>query len=158
MRAVFAKIVSLYVCTPYSFARSHLPAIVALLISVPFIMVFDRRTPRVITDAVMVPSPTKPGEAANLIFTATDYRRCTGITIRWIVDARGVTFLLSNVPVESSEELNVPHQFVRETPIPGGASIGPATYHAAIQRWCNPLQQFWPMASATEVKFDIVAK
>ena len=98
-----------YTKAALTFLRAHAPPIVALLISIPFIMVFDRRTPRTIDATAVAPNPVKPGEVASLIFTATDYRRCYGITIRWIVDAKGITFLLSNVPVESSEDLGKPH-------------------------------------------------
>jgi hypothetical protein len=147
-----------YANTAYTFLRTHAPAVVALLVSVPFIMIFDRRVPRTIDTTTITPSPVKPGETATLIFTATDYRRCTGITIRWIVDSKGVRFLLSNSPVESSDELGVSHQFVKDFPIPLGITPGTATYHALVQRWRNPLQQFWTMNHDTTAKFDVVKK
>jgi hypothetical protein len=138
----------------YGFA----PLIVALVVCIPLGMICDHRPVRKIDNAVFAPNPVHPGETANMIFTATDYRACTNHTSRWIVDSKGLRYLLSDhESLEYSDDVGKgPHTFVRDVPIPKGISIGTASFNAKVVRWCNPLQGiFWPMHDDLSVNFQV---
>jgi hypothetical protein len=132
-------------------------AAVGLTVSVPFVLLLDRREVLVIHEVEIVPNPVAPGGQLTLNWTATERRNCAGVVNRRIIDSRGVVVFLNPVPtVYHDLMVATPRRFATTFSIPRSVSPGPATYVSNVLRWCNVLQEtIWPMTFSISVQFTI---
>lgn len=137
-------------------------------ISIGMILVFpvlwmlgDRRPVVEVIDPKIMPDPVVPGAPMTLTWKVIEHRSCEGSVQRSIVDSTGrkFTFQQDATVYHSAAE---PRQleFYRELVAPLGLTPNSvATYHAAVERWCNPLQHWiWPMREELKIQFNVGAK
>lgn len=67
-----------------------------------------------------------------------------------IIDATGRIYEFSRIPTVYNDVMQPGDRtFTKTMTLPTVMAAGPATYHAVIVRWCNPVQEkVWPMVDA----------
>jgi len=123
-------------------------SVVAMIISVPFVMVLDRRAVLTIHSVSSSPEVVAPGGIIFLSWEATEHRNCSGIVYRRIVDSKGTVFNMAPVPTVYHDLMVLtPRRFSTSFNVPIGMATGPAKYISNTERWCNVLQEhIWPLA------------
>lgn len=110
------------------------------------LLLLDRRPVLTLGASVIVPNPVHRGQMAAVVWSAVEHRNCDGEVRRVITDSSGVRHEFRAEPTVYHDAMDAgTRSFSRSFRIPTGAAIGPATYHSILIRWCNPVQQLWPM-------------
>jgi hypothetical protein len=138
------------------------PAIFAVLVGFGILfLVGDRYEPRTILSARAQPESVVPGQIISVVYTVRDQKECDGVVHRWIIDSKGSLYALSDTTVFHNYDVGSygkAFSFNREIMVPYNIALGPATYHAVTERYCNALQHFvWSIHSSDQAKFNVVA-
>jgi hypothetical protein len=138
-----------------------LPVIASLVIAAIGIWAYgSRQEPRIILAADIFPNATAPGNEISVIYAVTDYRECRGVTHRWIVDSIGIIHVLPDADIFHRFWSNQPrpqtYNLSRDFRVPLTASFGEATFHAQTERWCSPIQYFFPIMQTEEAIFTVM--
>lgn len=137
-----------------------MPALTALAIGALGIMVVDRNPPVNTIWGKVVPPIVRAGQDVTFHFGAIKRVDYGGVFTRWVVDAAGVVYTLTDTPTVS-DKLTVGKEIeiVKKFPVPCGISIGPAEYHsrASVYTWWNIVQRFfWPIS--VEIKYPFIVE
>jgi hypothetical protein len=132
-----------------------------LLLTVPIIgyLLLDRRPAIESTNFHFSPDVIRPGQKSDAVWTTKTLRdpdRCRGLVHRKFIDSNGQEFPFAPIDATIHDPVGdtATHRF--RWRIPEGMAPGPAIFRRNVDRWCNPLQQwFWPMYEQHEATFTV---
>ena len=140
--------------------RHLIPMTVALCIGALAIMALDRADPVTVIWGKVIPPVVVAGQPVTFHFGLIKHAEYGGHIHRWIVDAHGQVYALTdsdlmgtggNYPFEQEKEI------VKGFPVPCGIGTGPAVYHSETHLWkyWNLAQRFWPVQKEIHYPFDV---
>lgn len=134
--------------------------VVGVTITLLGMLVLDRRPVVTLHDVKIVPEYVRPGQLASIVWRATEHRNCAGEVQRTITDAANVRHVFKPEPTAYHEAMGeTTRTFARSFRIPSGAAQGRAVHNAVILRWCNPIQEWWPMVERPlSAYFNVIAE
>ena len=105
----------------------------------------------VLTDQVM------RGHEIRVSYTVDRRDLCEVIVERFIIDSDRVIHLIEPRRYSSGRGSLGMDQYVERSPVPIGASYGPAVLREILIHTCNPVHRFWPIRQPLpEVAFEII--
>lgn len=136
-----------------------LPFCVALCIGALAIMTVDRRLPNAIVWGKIIPPAVLAGETIEFHYGEIKHTDYSGHVHRWIVDAKGIVYNLTDVPTigEHIPTLGIEREVVRAFPVPCGISVGAAMYHSHVDMWAwwNLVQRIFPVTRDVTFPFSV---
>jgi len=122
------------------------------------LLLLDRRPVLTLGPSAIVPNPAHAGQMVSVVWSAIEHRNCAGEVRRVVTDSSGVRHEFKPEATAYHDAMdNDKRTFARQFRIPRGVAAGPATYHSIITRWCNPIQQMWPMVERSPTAHFTVA-
>lgn len=135
------------------------PMTAAALFGVFLIQLTNRSNPVDINWGKIIPPNVVAGQPVTFHFGLTRHADYGGKIQRWIVDARGLVFALTDsLIVGATQPLDKEIEIVKAFPIPCGISVGAASYHSSTQLWAdmNVVQRwFWPVKRELQYPFIV---
>jgi len=136
------------------------PIITSLIIGAVGVWAYgNRANPREILSVKVSPIEVNAGGFLSVVYEISDIRECQGVVHRWIRDSAGTLYAISDATVFHNfygSEAAKSYKFARELRVPRTTRAGPAMYHAQTERWCSPLQWFWPIVDIEEAPFTVL--
>lgn len=119
----------------------------AVFVVTPGYMLLDRRDPITIEAISLTPNEARAGDTLTMRWKATVHRAgCSGEVVRRYIG------VLDHVIRETVSQPTVfrgaterTEDFEIQFNLPNNLGPGPYTYEPIVRRWCNPIQQWWPI-------------
>lgn len=117
-----------------------------------------QRDPPIRIDAIeLLDERVMRGQDLRVSYTIERSNLCEVIVERFIIDSDRVIHLIEPRRYSSGRGSLGPDQYVERSPVPAGASYGPASLREILIHTCNPVHRFWPIRQPLpEVAFEII--